>query len=137
MSTVDQDLITVSVEGEGSLGVFDTWDGGDGDSSETKYREGGSGDEVTLGGNKTLSNVTVSRLYKPARDAALFRRVFAKRGQARATASRQPLDSGRLPYGDPLVANGIVKKCMLTKADSNATGPKIWTMEISTEGDLG
>ena len=138
MSRVNQHLITVTVDGE-DFGVWDTWEGGNIDSEETKYRPGGMAPQKSLGGEAALENVTVTRLYELERDHDLMRRALRKvaNGQPLASASRQPLDVDKNPFGAPLIYNGVLKAVQTPNLDSNDDGEAMWGLEISTEGEVG
>lgn len=136
MSREDQHQTTVTVDGV-PLGVFDTIDGGEADSEETKYRPGGMAEEISLGGRGTISNVTLGRLYELARDHDTIRWLMARRGKARATVTRQPLDVDGNAFGRPFVYTGTVKTVTLPKGDSNSNNAAVWTMVVSTEGNVG
>lgn len=136
MSRSDQYAVSVSIDGT-PLGVFDTFGGGAVDSQETKYRPGAMSTEVSLGGTRTVGNVTVGRLYDLARDHDLVRWLMGRAGRGRATITKQPLDTDRNPFGRPLVYTGKLKTVTPPDHDSNDSNPSVWTMEISTEGDVG
>lgn len=131
----DQWLITVSVDGS-NLGTFDKCDGGDIDSSETKYMPGGMAPEKVLGGVATVSNVTVTRLFEADRDSEVARALASRAGRASMSVSKQPLDVDGNPFGSPTVYTGILKKVTVPPADSGATGASTWALELSTSGGV-
>lgn len=132
----DQHSVTVVVDGQ-NLGVWDKKSGTEGDSSETKYRPGGMGDEVVLGGAQTMANETVSRLYDKARDHELARGLMAKRGRAAMSLTFQPLDDDGNVYGKPMVTSGKLKRVKLPDLDSEGDGAALWELEMSTAGPIG
>lgn len=137
MSTERNFLVTVTADGD-PAGTFDSFEGGDGDSEETRYAPGGMGDEESLGGRQTRENFTVGRRYRPERDATLFRRLDSRRGSAVITASRQALDRDKNPVGTPDVFRGVLKKVTGPKHDSMGNDVAKFTLEVAPDGgDLG
>jgi hypothetical protein len=135
MTRMDQALITATVDGV-PLGVFDKRTGGDTDSEESKYRPGGLGMQVALGGKTIITNVIIDRLYDLERDHELARRLRTRVGVALASVSEQPLDRDRNPWGRPIVWHGILKMVQTPERDSETNGPALFHIEISTEGNV-
>lgn len=135
-SRVNQHSTTCTVDGR-PLGVFDSVEGGEVDSQESKYYPGGMAPQVALGGQQTISNVTLGRLNVLARDHDLIRWLQTRAGRGLATISRQPLDDDGNPFGTPFVYSGVLKKVTLPNGDSNASSEAKWTIEISTAGTVG
>lgn len=147
MSRQDQYKITVSVtrtiggrDETRSLGVFDKMSGGNADSDEVKYRPGNMANEITLGGHRTIENVTVERLYDLSVDAAgspsnlvwLMNGV----GSARVVVTKQSLDVNKNAFGDPIVYRGTLKGVTPPDVDSESTDAATWSMEVTTSGSL-
>jgi len=130
----DQYLITASVAGV-PLGIYDKHKGGDTDSPEKKYRGGGMGPQVSLGGQPEVSNVTITRLYDRDRDVDLVRWLRTQIGQP-MSVSRQPLDANKNPKGRPDVFTGKLKKVSPTDVDSEGNAPDTYDLELSTEGTI-
>jgi hypothetical protein len=137
MGSQNQYRNTLHVDGIGSIGVFDTWSGGEADSDEVKYSPGGMGAEEAQGGRQTVGNVTLGRQYKRDRDHALVRQLIQVRGRARVSAHRQPLDADGNAYGAPLVYTGFLKAVSPQDVDSNSSDPDTFEVEISTDGTIG
>lgn len=135
MSRQDQHLTTVTVNGQ-KLGTFDKVTGPEVDSSETKYKPGGMGDEIVLGGSKTVGNVVVSRLYVLDRDHELARSLVKLCGRASMSVSRQPLDPDGNPFGKPIVTTGKLKRLKFPDLDSEADGASLLELEMSTSGTV-
>jgi hypothetical protein len=130
----DQWSNTVTIDGT-PMGVWDTLSGGDSDSEETKYKPGGMQPEVSLGGPRSIGNITLSRLLgKP--DWDYMRKMMNRTGQAKCIVSRQPLDTDGNPWGRPMTYRGILKAVMPGGTDSNSSGAQTWEIEISTEGSV-
>jgi hypothetical protein len=136
MSRQDQHLITVRVDNV-NLGTFDKRTGGGVDSNETKYRRGGMGQEVSLGGPTMVPNVTLTRLFEGPRDLDLVRWLYTRVGHGQVTVSDQFLDADGVPFGRPDVYTGRLKKVMKADSDSNSTGAGTYDLEVSTEGTIG
>ena len=55
------------------------------DSEEAKYRPGGMAAEISLGGLRTIGNVTVGRYLDSQRDWPLVKWLASRTGMARGT----------------------------------------------------
>lgn len=131
-SREDQYAVTVSVGGV-SLGTFDKLTGGELDSEEQKYRPGGMGAEVALGGPRTTTNVTVSRIYSLDADHAVnLSTLKAGIGKAEVTVTKQPLDVDGNTYGSAVVYKGVLKTVKLPDHDSGSNDPGMLELEVST-----
>lgn len=135
MSRQDQYNVTVSVTYNGEtkdLGTFDKLTGGEVDSEETKFFPGGMGEAISLGGRKTVGNVTVSRLYDLARDHSIAYWLIAASGKGDATVTKQPLDVNGNTYGRPLVYKGKLKAFTPPDHDSTESGEAMFELEVSS-----
>ena len=133
----DQYQVTVKVDGIGELGIFDSMTGGENDSDEQKYRPGGMANPISLGGAVTMGNVTVSRLYVLERDHAIMHQLLSLVGVAGITASKQPLDTNKVPYGRPLVYRGKIKQITPPDHDSTSSDPAVFDIEFVPSGTVG
>ena len=125
--------ITVSVAGI-NTGIWDKMTGGDVDSEENKYAPGGMAPHVSLGGRRTVENITVSRLYRLERDHVdLMQRMIDWVGRAQVVA-KQPLDIEGNGYGSPLVYQGTLKRVSPPEVDSEASDAGLWEIEVTTDG---
>lgn len=135
---VDNWSITVSVDGFGVLpGVFDKQTGGEVDSEETKYKPGGMGPSIALGGSVTVGNVVVSRFYDYQRDNALCKHLMGVAGKAQMSVTKSPMDPDGNVYSDPgsaLVYTGILKRVTPPEPDSEGTGAAMLELEMSSAG---
>lgn len=135
MSRQDQYQVMVVLELDGTrldTGIWDTMSGGEVDSEETKYRPGGMGDEITLGGMRSVGNVTVSRLYDLSRDHSRIGTLLRWAGKANATVSKQPLTVNKVAFGKPIVYTGKLKAVTPPEHDSNSNDAGMLEMEISS-----
>ena len=128
-------LITCSLEGR-DLGVFDTKSGGEIDSEEVKYRPGGMGAEISLGGAKTIANLTIGRYVDRLRDWPIIKWLAAMAGAGRGTIGITPLDFHGVRAGDPLVYNGTLKQVTPPDIDSMGTDQAMLELEFTIDGDV-
>lgn len=117
-------------------GVWDTMTGGQIDSEETLYNPGGMEMPVTLGGRKTVENVTVSRLYRLGRDHIAAQALIDAVGRANMTVSKQPMMiSGQVPSDQgPIVYTGILKRCSFPDHNSESSDAGMIELEMTVEG---
>lgn len=135
MSREDQYNVTVSVKRGGvtkDLGTFDKQTGGEVDSEETKFAPGGMAETISLGGRKTVGNVTVSRLYDLSRDHGNAGWLIAGAGKAEVTVTKTSLDVDGNAWGQPLVYQGKLKAVTLPEPDSESSDPALFELEISS-----
>lgn len=125
--------VRVSIGGV-ALGTFDKMEGGDVDSKELKYAPGAMGEEESLGGKRTVSNITVRRLYKLPRDHAHSQRLINWAGKADMTVSKQPLDINGNTWGSPLVWRGTMKRVKFPDVDSEGTDAGLLEIEMTPDG---
>lgn len=135
-SREDTARVTVVIDGV-DYGVFDKLTGGSGDSEEAKYRPGGMGHQIALGGSQTVENVTVSRYFDLDRDGPVYKRWMARRGRARATITKQPLDIDGNAFGEPLVyGQAVLKQVTPPDHDSQSNDVAMVELEFSTSGTV-
>lgn len=115
-------------------GVWDKMSGGEIDSEESKYHPGGMGDPVSLGGRKTVGNVTVQRLYRLGRDHDALQSLINAVGKSKVTVAKQPMDIDANVYGDPIVYNGTLKRVSPPDVDSEGSDGGIIELEITVDG---
>lgn len=115
-------------------GVWDKMSGGEVDSAENKYNEGGMVDPTSLGGRRTVGNVTVQRLYRLGRDHDAAQSLINAAGRAKVTISKQPMDIDANVYGDPIVYNGTLKRVLFPEVDSTADSEGLIELEITVDG---
>lgn len=121
----------------GAMINFGTWDkmtGGELSSSSSSYRPGGMGSPVSLGGQKTTANVTVSRLYRLARDHDVISQLLDGVGRVKMTVTKQPLDIEANTYGKPLVWTGTLDRVKTPDVDSESSTAGLIELEMVVEG---
>jgi hypothetical protein len=131
----DQWATYVSVDGNPVPGPGITWDtcnAGDIDSDEVKYLPGGMGAQISLGGNPTISNITVGKLLVETSDWAPLKGLIGRQGKAPMVITRQPLDTDGNPYGAPLVYSGLLKTVMPPPHNSDGNTAAVWQLVQST-----
>lgn len=135
MSRMDQYSVSVEIDGHDE-GVWDKMSGGEVDSEETKYKPGGMAMEVSLGGSRSVGNVTVSRLYVLDRDHPKVKTWMARAGRAPCKVSKQPLDTDGNVFGAPIVYTGKLKAVTPPEVDSESSDAALVEIEVSTSGTV-
>jgi hypothetical protein len=135
MSRQDQRSVSITIDGE-NTGIWDTISGRDADSEETKYREGGGGNQVTLGGAKTMENIVAARLFKLDRDLPKIKRWHAKRGMADVVIVEQYLDRDGNTASVGLTYRGVLKRVTPPEHDSESNDAARVEIEVSVAGEV-
>lgn len=133
MSRSDQRSVSITIDGE-PTGIWDALSGGEVDSEETKYREGGGGNEVTLGGRQTTENLVAARLFKLDRDLPKIKGWMARAGKAPVVVTEQFLDRDNAPATTGLTYKGILKRVARAEHDSESNEAARYEIEVSTAG---
>ena len=133
----DMFAVHVSVDGVGNLGVFDKFTGGEVDSDEQQYSPGAMAPPVSLGGAVSIGNVVLERNFVLERDQPIVHKLLAVAGRAKITASKQPLDLNKVPYGRPMVYTGKLKQVAPPDHDSTSSNPAILHLEFVPTGTVG
>jgi hypothetical protein len=128
-------LITVTVDGL-SLGTFDTASGGEVDSEESKYKPGGMQPEISLGGTRSIGNLTVGRYLDTLRDWPQIKWLAGRVGQGRGTIGLTPLSANGDAAGEPLVYNGTLKTVTRPDLDSTGTDAAVLELEFTCDGSV-
>jgi hypothetical protein len=128
-------LITLSVD-NADYGIWDTFNGGEGDSEESKYSPGGMEPEISLGGRQTLGNITVGRYLDRGRDWPKIKTLYGKRGRGRCTVGVTPLQFDGSRGGDPLTYTGTLKQVTMPDVDSTGGDAAILELEITVDGTV-
>jgi hypothetical protein len=108
--------------------------GGEIDSDDAKYYPGGMAPPVSLGGRKSVGNVTVSRLYRLARDHDAVQVLIDAAGKASMVVTKQPLDVDGNVYGRPIVYKGTLKRVTPPEVDSESSSAAMIELEMTVEG---
>lgn len=135
----DTNAITVTIFKPGTdipimKGIWDKKTGGQVDSEETTYNPGAMAEPVSLGGRRTVENLTLSRLCRVGRDWQMIPALVAAVGRARVTVAIQPLDFDGNANGNALTYKGTLKRVTPPDADSEGTGAALIEIEVTIEG---
>lgn len=117
-----------------NYGVFDKMTGGDLSASSTSYRPGGMQPPISLGGQKTTAAVTVSRLYRLARDHDVIQQLLDGVGKSDMVVTRQPLDIDGNTYGKPLVWTGTLDSVKVPDVDSESSAAGLLELGMVVDG---
>lgn len=120
--------------GDRNLGTWDQQEGGDVDSEEFTYKPGGMADPESLGGSKTVENVTLRRLYRLNRDHIISDWLIRQAGRADVVITKQPLDTDGNAWGSPLVYRGTLKRVGFPDHDSGSSDAALVEIEVTTDG---
>ena|SRR5664279_3013518 len=135
LARADQYQVTIFVDGQ-RVGVFDDFSGGSVKATEKKYRPGGMGDNVSLGGLSTVDNIKVNRAFDRARDADLVRLLIDRVGKGRVTGVKQPLDADKNAFGRALVYSGLLLTFEPSDVKAESSDLDMYTIEVSTDGKI-
>jgi hypothetical protein len=127
--------VTVSIVYGGTtkdLGTFDSFSGGEVDSEETKYYPGAMQEPVSLGGRKSVGNVTVGREYDVTRDHPIMGWLFGGAGKADVTVTKTLMNVDAVAQPAPLVYHGKLKTVTPPDHDSESNDAGVFTLEISS-----
>ena len=128
-----QYLTTLSIPGYGSVGIFDTFSGGDVVATPTKHRAGGMGPEKTYLSLPSYSDVEIGRVYDEGRDHELIAQLHSLTGNTYCFVAVQPLDQNGLPTLSPRTYYGRIAAVKDGKADSTSHAPRMWSLSVSVE----
>lgn len=119
-------------------GIWDTFKGGDVDSVASVYHPGGMKDQEAVGGQPTISTVTLEKALDLVADWASVQQLMTGgAGNSPITISRQPLDIDKNPSGTPLTYNGILKSVAPGDTDSSKSDIQMWTITAVVSGPIG
>lgn len=131
-SRQDMFKVLVTVDGLFNGALWDKCTGGDKDSEETKYKPGGLGATVSLGGSVTPNNVVVSRLYDGAADGALIKALLNAVGKNNMSVYKIALDVDGNPVGGVGITYvGILKNVTPPEVDSESSSAAMLQIECS------
>lgn len=128
----DTHNVTASVDGR-DLGLFDQKSGGEIDSEEQKYNPGGMIGEISLGGRRTIGNVTIERYYDALRDHPLVPWLASRVGAARGVIGVTPRDAYGIVQGDPITYAGTLKTVSPPDIDSTGTDAAKMSLEFTID----
>ena len=141
MSRQDQwrTFVTVNAPGLGDLGVWDNFEGGEVDSDSLTYGPGGMAPKISLGGTKTVGEITVGRLYMLGRDSSIIKSLFEAVGRAAVTIKRVSMDKDGNefhPTSDgAMTYTGVLKTVTPPPANSDEGGGNPSMIELVVTPD--
>ena len=125
-------LCTVAINGQ-TIGVFDTWSGGDTTAPSAQHRAGGQGNMTSYRTLPKFSPMTVSRVLNEAVDAELIRQLRTTAGTVTGSITLQPLDADQNAYGQSWTATGMFLGIKSVKGDSNSEALQIYDLDFSVD----
>jgi hypothetical protein len=125
-------LITVVVNGQ-SLGVFDSYSGGDATAGTVQHRPGGMGPQQSYASLAKYSGLTISRVLEPSRDWELVRSLTQIAGTCDASMTEQPLDADGNPWGNPKVFTGAFRSVKPGKVDSTSDSIRMFEIDMDVD----
>jgi hypothetical protein len=117
-----------------NYGVWDKMSGGALSSGAASYNPGGMQPPVSLGGRRTVANVTVSRLYRLGRDHDVVQQLLDGVGKSAVIVTKQPLDIEGNIYGRPIVYKGVLDRVSPPDVDSESSTAGLLEIEMVVEG---
>ena len=135
LARADQYQVTLFLDGQ-RVGVFDDSSGGAVKATEKKYRPGGMGDVITLGGLSQVDNIKLMRAFDRTRDADLIRLFIDRVGKGRTTVVKQPLDADKNAFGRALVYSGLLLTFEPSDVKAESSDLDMYTIEVSTDGKI-
>lgn len=136
-STQWQERVSVIVKynGETYSAVFQTFQGGAIANTSVKNRQGGMGEEESLGSPGSREAITVSKIFDFEQDLpfAKFLDNVVRQGGGQVSIGRQKLLPSRNAYGNPINYTGTLMKFTLPDSDSNAQEKAEMTLEIDAD----
>jgi len=127
----DHFRVTISLNGR-NLGIWDTKDGGETDSEETRYKSGG-GPQESLGGTNFVTQITASRMFRRGRDDELMAYMRKCVGSGEAVVKVLTLDSDGNPWTTGETYTGVWKRVSPPSVDSNSTDVAMVECEITPD----
>lgn len=131
-------MIRVVIDGEDLGDDWEKFDGGDTKAKEVKNKPGKMGKEVSLGGPKSVTTITVSRAGR-LNDKPLQKRLRAKTGDATALVTETTLDRNGAVYSGADASetfSGVLIEVNRPTMDSNATAATRLELVISPNEDV-
>jgi hypothetical protein len=115
---------------EGIEGYFNSKTGGNRSSDASKVYNGGETDPEVLASPANTDDVTLTRGYKPLRDASVLESLRPQVGRLRTTVSVTPTDEDLVAIGKPVVySNALLVG--LSEPEYNADSGDASTYELT------
>jgi hypothetical protein len=131
LSSQNQFLVTLNVDGIGNCGVWDDKTGGENIAAATRHRPGGMGPEQVFPALPTLSAIVLSRVYDTTKgDVALCGQLSQLAGRVYATVTEQPLDPQGNAFGVPRTFRGLLSSAKPGPISSDSNALRMWEVDI-------
>lgn len=128
---VDHFLVTATLNGT-DLGIWDTKEGGETDSEETRYRPGGMPEE-SLGGASTVTQITATRMFRRGRDDRLIKAMRAACGSGAMVLKVINKDEDGNPISTGETYTGVLKRVGPPQVDSNSSDVAMIEIEMTPD----
>jgi len=129
-------LTITGVEGTKLVLICDKMSGGAAKAKDTKYRPAnGLAAELSLGGPKSIDNITVSRLYDTTVDPSI-EWLITQAGRAEAEVSKQPLDPNGKKKGHSIVYTGRLVDVTPPPTDSESDKAAVIEFMVSPKSEI-
>ena len=112
---------------------WQTWNGGDKTTEDTKTRPGGQEPQVSLGGPPTRSDLTITRLHGTELQPYIIQ--WEQALNSTMWASYTPLDANQNPSGPTITLHGILKGVTQNDMDGDNQGKKTVSLVMSCHAD--
>jgi hypothetical protein len=130
--TKQSGLVTAAVNGN-SIGVFDTWTGGDAAATSAQHRSGGQGNMTSYRTLPKYSMITIGRVNNLAVDWDLIRGLIPQAGLVSGSVTIQPLDSDLNAYGNSRTATGLFLGVKGLDGDSDSEDIQSYQLDFSVD----
>ncbi|WOF23842.1 hypothetical protein N8K70_03940 [Microbacterium betulae] len=127
MGTTSQAIVSASLDGK-SIGIWDTRSGGESTAEISKYRPGGTKQQVVDAGRPDISDVTISRRWTVDRDVDIEKQLRNRVGVGVLTITEQPTDVDGIAFGKPRTWTGRVSSVTAGDVDSNSDDVRMITV---------
>lgn len=135
MRRQDQARVTLKIDGV-DLGVWDQMEGGGVEASETTFRPGGMGAQISLGGSATRQGITLARHYdEGVHDRYVW--LDGRAGRGACVVTKQFLDRDGNAYRAPVSWTGTLQSVTPPEHDSEGDDVAMIEVQISPDGPIG
>lgn len=130
--TEQSELISFAVNGK-TIGVFNTYEGGDAYATAAQYRSGGQANMTSYRTRPKYSDITVGRVVNLAVDWEVVRGLIPLSGLVSASCTLQPLDADLNAYGNSRTASGLFLGVGGIRADSDSEAIQNFNLKMSVD----
>lgn len=105
---------------EGVPGYFARHEGRETAADTSREFDGGSLDPEVMAGPATPGNITISRPWRPSRDAEIARELERVCGRSWRTVTIQPTDPDLVKVGRPFISQALLVRVRFPNSDANS-----------------